>query len=679
MTLEKLSPQQAIDANVLAVVSNALPAVSGEFEFLQSVLPDLIDRFGWAGVGLAAQRRGTWHCQCWVDRGGAFLTAGSHPDSADSAVRLPENLIAAAVDQATEQSAGEWLAVPFTAGGADAASADGSSSPRCFLVRGEDRSSDSIETDANLIRLLASIVSRLAREQRSRGRIEQLTRVLQAAATWQQTPLQDASDDALLRQIADSATQLLDCERASIFLWQKRRKKLVGRPALGIDDRPLEVPDNQGIVGEVLATKEPQIWNSDSDRESRVNRNVDRTTDFQTRSLVAVPLIGGRGETIGVFEAINHRENHFGRSHIAVLSDLALHAAIAIESHQTQRNLVQSRDRLVQDAASNSPLIGNHSSIDAIRETARKVAKTELSVLILGSNGTGKEVVARHIHYESERRNGPFVAVNCAALVESLLESELFGHERGSFTDANATRVGKFELASGGTLFLDEVGDMSPGGQAKLLRVLEQREVLRVGGSTPIPVDVRVIAATNQPLGELIIQKRFREDLYFRLNVVSLSLPDLAERDDDVLLLAEHFLRHFCYQIGRQVPQLSDSAKTALLSHAWPGNVRELRNTIERVCYLSSESEISAADLELRGGGRGSSKASSSSTAALELPSSLTESTRLFQINHIRAAIEKSGGNMTEAAARLELHRSNLYRKMKQLGMQTGDDLSDPS
>jgi DNA-binding NtrC family response regulator len=350
---------------------------------------------------------------------------------------------------------------------------------------------------------------------------------------------------------------------------------------------------------------------------------------------------------------------------------LATHAAVAIESARAQRSLADSRERLVRDAARSSPLVGEHREIAAVRQTATKVAGTDLSVLILGSNGTGKEIVARHIHYQSERRHGPFVAVNCAALVESLLESELFGHEKGAFTDAAATRAGKFELASGGTLFLDEVGDLSPGGQAKLLRVLEQREVVRVGGSVPLGVDVRVIAATNQPLDRLIEQKRFREDLFFRLNVVSVKLPDLADRGRDVLLLAEHFLEHFSHQVGRKVPRLSESAQTALLSHRWPGNVRELRNTIERVSYLTSGEVIQATDLELRPGGplTGNPSVEGVSSSPASLAGSLAESTRRFQIQHIRQAIDDCDGNMTEAAHRLYLHRSNLYRKMKQLGM----------
>lgn len=663
----------ADESEFAAEMGRALRSQIGRAAFLRQWLPRFSELLHLQGAGLVTQQQGQWTIDSWF--GGRPQT--HHPAATSpTASGLPTDLISDAIDHSKGRTDGHWWAVPCQVDVDENGSIISSPLVGCLVFRSDQRAIESEVID-RVSQLFVSAITRIELDARHRHRIAQLTSVLEAAAQWQQAQLQDSSDEnTLLRQIADTATELIGCERASIFLWDKRRKKLIGRPALGINDRPLVVADNAGIVGEVLATKEPQIWNGNSDDESRVNREVDRSLDFSTRSLVAVPLIGQRGDTIGVFEAINHSSNRFDTSHVLLLRDLATHAAVAIQAQRAQKSLAESRDRLVRDAAQSSPMIGEHPAVAAVRESGTKVAKTELTVLILGSNGTGKEVVARHIHYESDRRNGPFIAVNCAALVESLLESELFGHEKGSFTDANATRVGKFELANGGTLFLDEVGDMSPGGQAKLLRVLEQREVVRVGGSVPIPVDVRVIAATNQPLEQLIAEKRFREDLFFRLNVVSLSLPDLADRGRDVLLLADHFLQHFCYEIGRKVPTLADSAKTAMLSHSWPGNVRELRNTIERVCYLTTGDEITASDLEIRQPIRPTTPGApaNGSTLRIDLPTSLAESTRLFQIEHIRQAIDQCGGNMTEAASKLELHRSNLYRKMKQLGMRTGDE-----
>jgi transcriptional regulator with PAS, ATPase and Fis domain len=286
---------------------------------------------------------------------------------------------------------------------------------------------------------------------------------------------------------------------------------------------------------------------------------------------------------------------------------------------------------------------------------------------VLGENGTGKEVVSQSMHYLSSRRDQPFIAVNCAALSETLLESELFGHEKGAFTDAHEARAGKFELASGGTLFLDEIGDLSPGGQAKLLRVLEEKIVVRVGGSKPIHTDARVIAATNQNLGEMVRQKRFRQDLYFRLNVVTLEIPPLRERPDDILLLGEHFLADFSKKARRKPLKLSAEARRRLLLHAWPGNVRELRNLMERLAYLSPGDRIEAEDLAFILSPAGESPAWVSS----DLP--LADATNAFQSEYIKKAIARVKGNMSDAAKRLGLHRSNLYRKMRQLGMHVED------
>jgi Nif-specific regulatory protein len=308
--------------------------------------------------------------------------------------------------------------------------------------------------------------------------------------------------------------------------------------------------------------------------------------------------------------------------------------------------------------------LGNNPKIEALRSIVHRVADTDLAVLILGENGTGKEVVAQSVHYLSRRRDQPFIAVNCAAIPDTLAESELFGHEKGAFTDAHEARRGKFELAASGTLFLDEIGDLSLAGQAKLLRVLEERVFVRVGGGTPLHSDARILAATNQNLAELVRAKRFREDLYFRLNVVTLEIPALRERPEDILLLAEHFLDDFCKKARRKPPPFTDAARDRLLRHDWPGNVRELRNLMERLAYLTQGESIDASDVAFILSPRG---AASGATTPLGLP--LADATFQFQSEYIHQAIEHAGGNMSQAANRLGLHRSNLYRKMRQLNM----------
>ena len=374
---------------------------------------------------------------------------------------------------------------------------------------------------------------------------------------------------------------------------------------------------------------------------------------------------GRSGELFGAFELINKLSGTFSKEDEEALTELAAHAAVALENAQDRRQLLTANRQMAEQAAEKVRLIGESPVVEALRSIIRRVADTDLAVLILGENGTGKEVVAQSIHYLSRRRNQPFVAVNCAAIPETLAESELFGHEKGAFTDAHEARQGKFELAAGGTLFLDEIGDLSLSGQAKLLRVIEEKVLVRVGGSTPIHTDARLLAATNQNLAEMVRAKRFREDLYFRLNVVTLDLPPLRERQGDVLLLAEYFLNDFCRRARRKTPELSAAARKRLMEHPWPGNIRELRNLMERLAYLSTEDRIEAADLAFILSPRGQTP------SAADLSRSFVDATAQFQIDYIRRQIEQSGGNMSLAASRLGLHRSNLYRKMRQLGMET--------
>jgi Nif-specific regulatory protein len=373
------------------------------------------------------------------------------------------------------------------------------------------------------------------------------------------------------------------------------------------------------------------------------------------------------GERFGVFELINKLSGAFTQDDQEALIELAAHAAVALENIQDRQKLLATNRQIAEQAAEGVRLIGECPAIQSLRSIIRRVAETDLAVLIGGENGTGKEVVAQSIHYLSRRLGQPFIALNCAAIPETLAESELFGHEKGAFTDARETRLGKFELASGGTLFLDEIGDLSLNCQAKLLRVLEEKVMVRVGGSASIPTDARVLAATNQKLAEMVQQKRFREDLYFRLNVVTLDLPPLRQRGGDILILAEHFLNEFCRRARRKPPELTPAARKRLAEHPWPGNVRELRNLMERLAYLAIGDCIEAEDLAFILSPRGQA------SLIDDLGQNLSDATSRFQTEYIRRTVEQLGGNMSRAAERLGLHRSNLYRKMRQLGMDVSD------
>ncbi len=501
---------------------------------------------------------------------------------------------------------------------------------------------------------LGNLETRLA----DRRRVGQLETMLDIASQWNRT----REVGPLLEQMASAATRLLGADRASIFLWDKRTRTLVGRPALGVKDGELRVPDDRGVVGQVVQSGLPARVDSNTEPE-RINRQVDQALGYETRTILCVPLRSQSGQVIGAFELINKTEGSFGPQDEAVLEELAEHAGIALENVQDRQKLLLNSRQIADQAAHRVAMIGESPAIEALRTIVRRVADTDLAVLILGENGTGKEVVAQLIHYLSDRRDKPFIAVNCAAIPDTLAESELFGHEKGAFTDAHDMRPGKFELAADGTLFLDEIGDLSLGGQAKLLRVLEEKLLVRVGGSTPIATDSRVIAATNQGLARMVGEKRFREDLFFRLNVVTLEIPPLRERGDDILLLARHFLAEFCGKARRSVPDFSPEAKARLKSHPWPGNVRELRNLTERLAYLSTSERIEADDLAFI-------LSPLAEGALVTSPGlALSDATTDFQIKYIEQSIRRAGGNMSEAAKSLGLHRSNLYRKMRQLDM----------
>ena len=468
----------------------------------------------------------------------------------------------------------------------------------------------------------------------------------------------------LLEHIAEQSAQLLDCERASIFVWDKTRQELVGRPALGMPGGELRIPDQTGVVGKTVHTGAVQIVN-DVRVDPAWTPAVDKTSGFQTRNLLCVPMLDAQSSPIGVLEVMN-KAGSFNDDDVATLQALAAQTAAALDNVREREALVRSNQQLEREARLAAQIVGASPALAALRGTIERVARTDLPVLVLGESGTGKDVVARALHFSSPRHQHPYIPVNCAAIAETLLESELFGHEKGAFTGADATRAGKFEAASGGTLFLDEIGDLSAGGQAKLLRVLEEKVVYRVGGDAGIPVDTRIVAATNRNLADSVRAGKFREDLYYRLTVVTLELPPLRERRDDILVLAEHFLNQFCRQAGRKPLKISADAKKRLEQHDWPGNVRELRNLLERVAYLCPHDKIGTGDLTFI------LRTAKDDNAARFAGQALADATDAFQREHIRQAIERAGGHMGDAADALGLHRPNLYRKMKMLGMETG-------
>jgi two-component system, NtrC family, nitrogen regulation response regulator NtrX len=395
------------------------------------------------------------------------------------------------------------------------------------------------------------------------------------------------------------------------------------------------------------------IWLPGMDGLSTLARLRERRVD------APVVMISGHGNIESAVRAIKMGAFDF------VEKPLSLEKTVLVVANALRQRQLEAENRALRATVDRRlTMVGESYAMAQLREQIAMAAPTHGRVLIYGENGTGKELVARTIHALSRRRPGPFIEVNCAAIPEELIESELFGHMKGAFTGATADRHGKFELADTGTLFLDEIGDMSVKTQAKVLRALQEQVVEPVGGTSGVKVDVRVIAATNKELPSEIRAGRFREDLYFRLNVIPIFVPPLRDRGNDVPLLAEHFVAELAREYGRRPKHLHPGAATGLASYRWPGNVRELRNVIERLMIMVPGDTITFGDLAFLDGG---------ATLAAEEPGApalpLHEARERFEREYILRALAAQNGNISRTADVLAVERSNLYRKMRAFGI----------
>ena len=378
-------------------------------------------------------------------------------------------------------------------------------------------------------------------------------------------------------------------------------------------------------------------------------------------SLLCVPLIM-LGRTLGViYLDTKEPETLFDKDHLQLVSAISAITAVAIENARHIEWLVSENQRLIADFKIEHNMVGESPRIRDVLQLIAKVAPTDSTVLISGESGTGKELAARAIHLNSLRADKPFVAVNCAALAESLLESELFGHEKGSFTGALMQKKGRLEIADGGTLFLDEIGELSPALQVKLLRVLQEREFERVGGNRTIKVDIRLITATNKNLDEAVNDNSFRQDLYYRLNVVNLEMPPLRDRPEDIPLLANYFAAKYSEKCNRRISGISPDAQARLRSYDWPGNVRELENAIERAVVLGTTDRILLEDLP-------------ESLLETEPPATAPGTKYLEAVAQTKKqiilnAMQQSNGNYTEAAKILGVHPNYLHRLIRNLSL----------
>jgi two-component system, NtrC family, nitrogen regulation response regulator NtrX len=398
------------------------------------------------------------------------------------------------------------------------------------------------------------------------------------------------------------------------------------------------------------------IWLPGLDGLTTLQRLRERQIDSQ------VVIISGHGNIESAVRAIKMGAFDF------IEKPLSLEKTVLVVRNALRQRDLEAENRVlrakVEDRQQQHTMVGESPAMNFLRQQVALAAPTNGRVLILGENGTGKELVARTIHQTSRRKSGPFVEVNCAAIPEELIESELFGHMRGAFTGAVADKPGRFEQANGGTIFLDEIADMSLKTQAKVLRVLQEQVMERVGGTQRIKVDVRVLAATNKDLPAEIKAGRFREDLYFRLNVIPIFVPPLRDRQQDIPLLAEHFIAVLAAEDGKRPKRLASEAAARLQQHAWPGNVRELRNIIERMLIFVQGDTITAQDLGFLGRD-GIPEAPANHGAVVPL----SDARDNFEKDYILKVLAAQNGNMSRTAEVLGVERSNLYKKLRAFGI----------
>ncbi len=475
--------------------------------------------------------------------------------------------------------------------------------------------------------------------------------------------------DEFLQTLVDRVAASMQADRGTLYLVDPAKGELFSRAAHLPELKQIRLKLGQGVAGHVAVSGEA-VNVPDPKGERRFNPEIDKLTGYRTTSLLAVPLRDRQGLVYGVLQVLNRRgEGRFDEADQARLSELADEISTALQATSLFQELQRAREQPQSPVGYFfNKVIGDSAPMRAIYRVVQKAAGTDATVLICGESGTGKELFARALHVNSRRRALPFVKVDCAALPASLIENELFGHERGAYTGADQRQEGKFEAAHGGTVFVDEIGELPLAVQGKLLRVLQDRELERVGGNETVSVDVRIVAATNRDLARMVAEGKFREDLYYRIKVVELLLPPLRDRGADDL---ERLARHFVAAAAKKhrvdpVPKLSAPALGRLTGYRWPGNVRELENCMESAVVLC-EGEILSEHLPLPSHEPGA-RAESPLVAQPLAPGphgTLAEVERA----HVLSVLEAVKGNRTAAAKALGIGRNTLARKLRDYGL----------
>jgi len=458
-----------------------------------------------------------------------------------------------------------------------------------------------------------------------------------------------------LESAMDLAVNAVEAQRGVLLLINARSNTISPRVIRSFELEETPEPPFSKAIARYVMRRGIGIFSTNAIEDERF-AGGDRVEELELRSVICVPM-RFRGRMVGVIHLDNIEPDRFGQKELLLINAIAAQAASFIENSRLEEK--QKRDNLSfrRTLQSSNLLIGKSRRIREIVDIIRLVAPTDSTVLLRGESGTGKEVIARAIHRQSMRNDRQMIVVNCAALSPTILESELFGHEKGAFTGAHQRRLGRFELAHGGTILLDEIAELPLELQAKLLRVQEEREFERVGGTTTIKVDVRIMASTNRNLQAEIRNENFREDLYFRLKVIEIELPPLRERMEDVPLLAQHFLQTFATEMGRPMPKLSSSATDLMMSYSWPGNIRELRNMIERAIVLFRGETIDASDLQVNM----SDSVVDEDTDDLSLNAA--------EEHQIKKVLRITGWNKSQAAKLLGISRARLDRRIKHYGL----------
>ncbi|HHU36694.1 MAG TPA: sigma 54-interacting transcriptional regulator [Treponema sp.] len=469
---------------------------------------------------------------------------------------------------------------------------------------------------------------------------------------------------ALLAHILESAMRLVSGNASSLLLVDTKNQTLRFEIALGpkgLEAKEFVVKIDEGIAGWVVKNNRSLIVN-DVANDSRFSPAVQQSTGYKTQNMLAVPM-RIKDECIGVIEILNKESiSGFTNQDLEVLEIMATQAAIAYQNalylQKSRDKIVVLQDQIITDRGYHTMIAKSPVILEKL-DIINRVAKSDSSVLILGESGVGKELFAEQLHLKSDRSGGPFIRVNCAALPEGLLESELFGHVKGAFTDAITNRKGRFEMADQGTIFLDEIGDIPLSLQSKLLRVIQSRSFEKVGSSETITVNVRIVAATNRDIEKLVEQKKFRSDLYYRLNVLPLYIPPLRQRMEDIPELASFFLKKISHETKKDFIGFSEAALSAILAYSWPGNIRELENSVERGCVIGTPPYIREDDLLLN------IKTMPDNNICTD--KSLKAVLNLFKKHYLQKVLVENGWNQTNAAQVLDIQRTYLSRLIKEL------------